>query len=86
MRHSHKTPEELRSGMLELYGEAYGAQRKLAKALKKHEVTISRYMSGTCAVDATTADLFDRLLADHRAKMKRRKSAAPASLTLEDML
>lgn len=71
-RKTHKTPEQMRNALVELYGSAYGSQRQLAKDLGRHEVSVSRYCTGDSPVDETTARLIDALLEKHRAKHKRR--------------
>lgn len=68
MNKTYKTPTEMDDILIELYGTAYGSQRKLAEAIGKHEVSISRYCSGASPVDKTTAKLIDALVEKHRRK------------------
>ncbi len=70
MNKTYKTPTEMDDILIELYGTAYGSQRKLAEAIGKHEVSISRYCSGASPVDKTTAKLIDALVEKHRRKRK----------------
>lgn len=84
MRKSYKTPEQLEDAMIELYGTLHGSQRKLAEAIGKHEVSVSRYMTSDSPVDETTAKLIDELLKAHRHGRKPRDKAAKGSI--EDMM
>ena len=73
---SYMTPKELRKHMFTLYGTRVGAQRKLAKDIGRHEVTVSRWMRGETMVDKSTA-AFIRLLA---------KNAEQESTDLGDLM
>lgn len=60
---TYMPPEKVREAVRVLYGDDYGAQRAFADAIGKHEVTVSRYVTGRAPVGHTEAILIRLLLA-----------------------
>ncbi len=65
------TPQELKQILIELYGTAYGSQRRLAADIGRHEVSVSRWISGTVPIDRAMARAIRNLVEQKNQKAKK---------------
>jgi hypothetical protein len=75
MNKTYMTPEDLKTAIVELFGTAPGGQRKMARALGRHEVTVSRWMSEDAPIEEPIAHLVKMLVEKHRKKRVKQKPA-----------
>jgi len=68
---SYMRPEKVREAVRTLYGKDSGAQRAFANAIGKHELTVSRYVTGRAPVGHTEAILIRLLLQNRREQINR---------------
>lgn len=71
MKKSFMTTQELEQAMIALFGTVYGSQRKLAEAVGRHEVSVSRWMNGTAPIEKPMAKLI-------RALVREKQEGPPA--------
>lgn len=60
-KQTYMKPDEVKRAIAFLFGKEAGAQRQFAAAIGKHELTISRYVTGKAPIGETEAILI-RLL------------------------
>jgi DNA-binding transcriptional regulator YdaS (Cro superfamily) len=73
MSKTHMTPEELKQAIIHIYGTLHGSQRKLAAQLGRHEVSVSRWMSGVVPIDRAMANAIRVLAAQKQPAPKAKR-------------
>lgn len=58
-------PDEVKRAVVSLFGKESGGQRRLAAAIGKHELTVSRWVRGEAPVGETEAILIRLLVKTH---------------------
>jgi len=71
VKHAYMTPEELKRSIVILYGREAGGQRRLAAAIGKNELTVSRWVNDRAPIGETEAILIRLLVKVHRASLTR---------------
>lgn len=79
-RKSYMKPREFKRIIEQLFGKQRGNQAKMAKKMKKSEMTISRYCTGMTPIGGTEAELARMMLREKRRKDKE------SLQTIEDLL